>query len=508
MLTKIKTAYQKVISYNLAFVVPYFFMILLASATQVHDDPDIRFILENGKKILESGFPHTDWMSMHEELHIVIQQWVVSVVNYITFSNFGFIGIHILYTLVYFVYSLLLYKVCMKLSNNNYISSMFLTLFALLIQAATFGNARPQIFSVIFSVLAVWLMESYKDKKEDKLLLLMPLIALLQANFHSTFFIAIIGIYLTYLMSDILFNKKLDKKLAACFVLSIFVGLINPYGYEGILQPFYTRGYVLYTVVSELAPANTFCVGVVITLTVIAFASVIYNKNNNRKREDFLPIAFLALVTSTGVLLSLRLIMFYLPMMAFFISFLNRLEVSLEERKQLSLTKKDLFYKKLLAILGIIFIASTFYYGETKFKTEDVSNIETLVNTIKESGIETEDKTVLPPNIIEGQFLYHYTGMRPYIDGRLETYIDSLNHQHDYSTEYYNAIYSFSDEYKRKFIEVYDFDIVIATENNCSYFEIMNQLVEEGKYKRVLDSDIKNKSELSDKYVLYVKSNL
>lgn len=102
-------------------------------------------------------------------------------------------------------------------------------------------DLRPEIFSFLFTTLAIYILEKF-DKAKTKLIYLLPIIQLVWVNTHIYFIVGIIlqGILFIhigyqYLCSHIRCGKL--KLLGIIFLLSVIASLINPSGIKGFLNP-------------------------------------------------------------------------------------------------------------------------------------------------------------------------------------------------------------------------------------------------------------------------------
>ena len=65
-------------------------------------DNDFWFLYKTGEYIVSNGFPHTDFLSMHSNMKLVVQQWLSTVIFYFVYSRLGRIG---LFCLLYACYA-------------------------------------------------------------------------------------------------------------------------------------------------------------------------------------------------------------------------------------------------------------------------------------------------------------------------------------------------------------------------------------------------------------------
>lgn len=471
---------ERLFSYDLKIFLVPIILVILSMAASASDDYDYYFIIENGKKILEDGFPYYDWMSMHEGLHIVVQQWIPSVLHYLTYEAFGLAGACVLSVACWSVLGLVLFFCSFKISKGNWALSLVTTMFYFGVASPIFASPRPQVFSALFVVLTIFVCWQYFKTKNKKLLVALPVIALAQANFHSTFYLAIIGVICSFLMFDLIFNKKeFDKAFLLVTIITIPIGLINPYGCEGILQPFYTTGYLIYDMIAELEPAG---VAMLIGVLFPSFAAVLYCVFSKRITKENVPLLFIFAVTFFGAIATVRIILFTCVVAP--LLFASCFPV--REHKELPLgDMKGLTVKATTTICAVLLVGSIFAgwsaYGVDK--GEDGVLLSSLYEYFDELDEDVSGKTILTTNIHEGQYLYHYFGINPYIDGRLETYISSLNKKADISNEFCYYLYCALDI--EEFIEKYNFDYILVR----SDMVVVEGIIKEMGYVEVLQID-------------------
>ena len=80
---------------------------------------DIWFLVRTGEEILVNGFPHVDFLTFHENLTLVVQQWLVDVFFFFVYDISGKTGLYLL-TIFVNIFSFLvlfLYKIREILCN-------------------------------------------------------------------------------------------------------------------------------------------------------------------------------------------------------------------------------------------------------------------------------------------------------------------------------------------------------------------------------------------------------
>ena len=164
----------------LLFSIPF----ILVTIYNKTPNNDIWFVLSLGRYVVNNGIPSVDPFTIHEGLSYIMQQWgsaVIYWVGYNTFGKFAVLGI------VYFLClsaMFLFYKLC-KLVNGNKSLSVVITTITSTIRS-TFMVNRPQMFTYLFLLLEVFLIEKYVSTKNYKWLFGLPILSVLLVNLHSS----------------------------------------------------------------------------------------------------------------------------------------------------------------------------------------------------------------------------------------------------------------------------------------------------------------------------------
>ena len=94
---------------------------------------------------------------------------------------------------------------------------------------------RPEMFSFIFLILVIFILETYLNT-HHKYLFLLPVIMLFWCNMHALFILGLI-VEVVFILSQILQQRKPDKSLLVWAGISFLVCFINPYGALGFAFP-------------------------------------------------------------------------------------------------------------------------------------------------------------------------------------------------------------------------------------------------------------------------------
>ena len=111
--------------------------------------------------MLEHGIPHTDFLTIHQNLHFVMQQWGFSVIIYFFYHHLGSMGVFFLLGFINLLIIYFLYRLCMiHSSNNRYYSCLFASVIDVILELA-FIIPRPQIISMLLFIITLFLLERH-----------------------------------------------------------------------------------------------------------------------------------------------------------------------------------------------------------------------------------------------------------------------------------------------------------------------------------------------------------
>ena len=131
-------------------------------------DNDLWYLLTEGRYILKHGIFHTDPFSIHEGLNVVVQNWLSASFLWVVYDFFGEMGILLLIVICNICICILLYKICMLISENNRTISLTLMFVCDLTLISHFIVSRPQIFSYITLLGLIYALELYIHKKDKE----------------------------------------------------------------------------------------------------------------------------------------------------------------------------------------------------------------------------------------------------------------------------------------------------------------------------------------------------
>lgn len=258
---------------------------------------DLFYLIPQGKYILNNGIYHIDLFSIHNGLHVVVQNYMSSCIFYLIFRVFSWNGF-VIYTIICnALICYLIYKICLLISSNNKgLSIIIMVINDILLYY--FLVPRPQLLSYINLLLVIYLLELYVHKNNKKYFYFIPLISILQINMHASLWIMIFLFMLPYIVEGI-FKKYNIKPIIIIFLISLICGFINPYGLKNITFIFGSfHNKYMTSLIPELYKTGFNTFWGTIFLIILIITSLIYIIFVNKK----VKIRYLCLYLGTMIL--------------------------------------------------------------------------------------------------------------------------------------------------------------------------------------------------------------
>ena len=430
-------------------------------------DNDFYFLYPTGEYIVNNGFPHTDFLSMHSNMEIVVQQWLSSVIFYRLYSLFGKTGVFVLLFACFAVICYLNYRLIDIITRNELIS-VFLAFCSNIAIYPLIITTRPQIFTIILLQAEIILLEKFYRSKHIAFLYGIPVISLALINLHASMWPMLFVFVLPFLAEAVLETKKgINKKnliallidLAICFG----VGFINPYGTKNMFYLFNSYGQEQFnsTIFEMTATSwNTFF-GKALFIVVIGliFLFIKFKKFSFSLRFIllFFGTLLLAIMHIKGIA---YFCLFGLPA---FSDTLKDLEV---KPSDIPIMKKGI--KALLIAVLFLFTAFICTLSYLRSKSSEETSMKHYQNLDEAICILNENKEPISlyANFNDGQYL-EFKGFHPYIDGRAELFLEKNNKDFDYYGEYCDI--TSAEMYYRDFVDKYSFNYLILDKISDSY---------------------------------------
>ncbi len=448
-------------------------------------DNDFYFLYKTGEHIVQSGFPTTDFLSMHSSMHIIVQQWLSAVIYYFLYSHLGKIGVIGFVYLCYTLLCVVMHRLTKLITHNLFIGSVFAFL-ADMLAAAMFERTRPQAITILLVLLAVLLLESYVQKKKLIYLALLPVLSLLLINLHAAMWAMLFVFAAPYAAAAL--PIKIGKirqepccsfvKLLICGVLCLVVGFANPYGVKAMTYIFSSFGYseINENIIEMQAVSVSDAWGVVLfaMLGIFAALAVFY------KHRAF-TTRFVLLFGGTALMAFMNeksIAYFIIGAIPAFSYLLKDAQITLSIDNEKNKKERDNKKITLLTILLLVMLAVlVLLLIPPRGGTQNSLNVQNSEASAAESYealddiialLDKEDKNsmVLYTGFNNGQYFEFY-GYHPYIDGRAELFLKDNNGEFDYLSEYIQLRHA--QIYYKDFVNKYGFTHLVVN-NNDGYF--------------------------------------
>lgn len=461
-------------------------------------DNDIWFILNNGKYVLENGIPKIDPFTIHENLELVMQQWLSAVIFYKIYDLFDFLGLIILMLLIDIVIIILTYKLCMLISQKKLYLSILITIIINVFLSMLYLKTRPQIFDYVLFLLEFYLLEQYIRKKNIKYLFPLPLIALLMINLHATSFLLLFCFITPYIIDSFKINFRFIKTegyrktpLIIVTIIMLLVGLINPYGIDAITYIFTSVGkYYINSFITEMMPLNiTNSIGITnfIIIGIVIFTYIFAKKGKIKLRYFLLLIGTLFLAFQTVKGGSYFIIAGIFPLADYLSIYFKDYNFNIKYTKNFNI-KYSTILVITIALLSVIFVT------QTKKELKEPTGLKKSADILIEAN--EEEKITLYASYDNGGYM-EFRGLKPYIDARAEVFCKSNNKKADIMKEFYSLQERYINQ--EEFINKYHFTHLVVQEKDVLYKYLKNNINYKLLYK------YKSKDEEKDSYYLYEK---
>ena len=437
-------------------------------------DNDIWFLLTHGRYVLEHGIPYTEPFTIHEGFKFVMQQWLSAVIFFLTYSKFGEFGLKFLVIIAYIASMLIFFRLCLKLTNKNFIKSVLVT-YIYIGLVNIFMTTRPFIFTNIVILLEIYSLESYYVEKNKNALNVLPVLSLVLINLQASMWPVLLVIIIPYVIDSFKFKigpiKGCGVQKKSLFIVIFFVllfGFLNPYGIDGMLYIKNSYGVPeINSLVLEMHPAT-----VNSTLGLIIIASTtgltyLYMFGNSSKRT--LRYILLAIGTAYLSLSTIRGFIFFICCGIFPLSvYFDEFQVPQFDTK---FPRRTILMRKILITLIGMMIPVLVYQNSIQ-KNESMSEREYFLSALE---MVLNDKNLENPIIYTGYNdggLAEFHFVTTYIDPRAEVFLKKNNLVSEIFLEYYNLQKGLL--FYKSFLNKYNFPYLIVGKNDILYTYLEN----------------------------------
>jgi hypothetical protein len=371
----------------------------------------------------------------------------------------------------------------MLISNKNEnLSLLIMGVVGTLMAASGFVVTREQMLGYVVMMAVIYVLELYIKNRNWKYLVWIPIFSLILINMRAATWLMIFLIMLTYVIDGIR-QPKLHLEgykiwpIVVAGAVAILVGLANPYGLK--MMTFIFRSYgdgKFMELVNELNPfnpaagVNLICyLGIIGVITAYAFG----NKRNVRVRYllMFFGLLFLGLTSVKGMA-ELMLVMVF-PLALLYKDWKMPMLIEHAGARRAFI----LWSSTIVSVVAVAGIVSVMVFMKNEPRETLVKLVDTIDTDVWE-GAKAEVKVYTGYN--DGGYL-EWRGYKPYLDPSGEVFLMKNNGKEDILHEWIDL--KEGKMAKEDFMEKYDFDYVVTTEDDVLYD------YEGGEYEMIYDVD-------------------
>lgn len=460
-------------------------------------DNDTYWIVKTGEHIVNNGIPTKDFLTMHTNMDLVVQQWLSDVIFYKLYAWFGVAGPIILASVMYIIILLLIYKLHNLLNTGKLMQAISATCSAVIL--FSFAVTRPQIFSYAIILTEIICLESFVKNGKWQYLIPLPFLAVLEVNLHASMFTMLFIIMMPYIANSLPLKIK-GKIISCCKLLPLIItaaamivgGFLTPYGIKGMSFIFTTSiGDKVNSDISELEPI-TLSKDNLLFLIAIIFVIVCYCIYL-KKSKSAAPLRYHLLIIGT-----LIMALAYKKLFPYFLiagvttasSLIQNYKIPIREKFKDKKFSRVIGSEIFIAIIVIFTVAITVTHYSF-INSDNIVNDQTEKEYIEKfdralSVLNNEDKNtmVLYNGFNTGAYL-EFNDYTTYIDPRADSFVIEANHDFDYLTEYTN--FKNGTLYYKNFAKKYNFTHFFIDKGTES--AVYTLLKNDGDYTLLYEND-------------------
>lgn len=469
-----------------------FLVVITSFLRNITLDNDTWFLLSHGKYVLENKIPFIEPFSIHEGFSFVMQQWLSAVIFYLVYSVFGKLGLRILISLIFSLIIYVILKLTLLISNNKFYLASLITFFISVLLLPCIVS-RPQIFTYLILLLAIYLFELYIKTRKIKYLYILPILSFLLINLHASMWFMLFLFLLPFIIDSFNFKLKLihgsnyfSIHIIIVIILMFLTGFLNPYDLDAITYIF--KSYNIKEINNYVSEMNLVSIkefqGIVRYFFIFIVLSIymLYKKNDLKLRYFLLLVGTIYLGISSYKGYNLFILGGIYPLSYY----LNK---DFMEYNKKNYSKKYLVLTSLTIVLvaGLLITINKFFNHESIYDTP----IQLSINYLEKNYSKN---IKLYTDYSNGSYAM-FKGFKVYIDPRAEVYLKSNNKKEDIYIEYYNLQNNLIKV--EDFLEKYNFDVILVDTKDKIY-DYLNNKENNSLYKEVYNDK---------EYIIYERIN-
>jgi hypothetical protein len=391
--------------------------------------------LKNGQLFIENGLiPKINLYSYaYPDYPIINHHWGTGVVFYAIERLGGFTGLSVAFIVVSMVTFWIFINLATKYSSFAIAAPIAVIVLPILI---TRHEARPELFSYLFSGLFLQLLWGYKyGRLGFRWLFILPILEIFWVNLHIYFFIGVvlIAVYLLESVVSFLTKKKPQVRgeiagLTVVLLLTILAACLNPAGISGVIYPFFILNEYGVPVIENYSVGAILRAGynflpliyfvIIFSLISLSWVYAVIKNRSSLSLGNFLLSAFFFAMAWSAIRNFAFFAYFALPLAAV------NLKNLLGEEDQTSLSPSIL--KVSAALIGIVFVL--IMINPAYFVSSNRGRVGIGLEEANGAAAEFLQKEKVQGPIfnnfdVAGYLVYYlFPGQRVFVDNRPEAY--------------------------------------------------------------------------------------
>ena len=391
--------------------------------------------LKNGQLFIENGLiPKINLYSYaYPDYPFINHHWGTGVVFYSIERLGGFAGLSVAFIAVSMVTFWIFINLATKYSSFAIAAPIAVIVLPILI---TRHEARPELFSYLFSGLFLQLLWGYKyGRLGFRWLFILPILEIFWVNLHIYFFIGVvlIAVYLLESVVSFLTKKKPQVRgeiagLTVVLLLTILAACLNPAGISGVMYPFFILNEYGVPVIENYSVGAILRAGynflpliyfvIIFSLISLSWVYAVIKNRSSLSLGNFLLSAFFFAMAWSAIRNFAFFAYFALPLAAV------NLKNLLGEEDKTSLSPSIL--KVSVALIGIVFVL--IMINPAYFVSSNRGRVGIGLEEANGAAAEFLRKEKIQGPIfnnfdVAGYLVYYlFPGLRVFVDNRPEAY--------------------------------------------------------------------------------------
>lgn len=353
------------------------------------------------------------------------QYWLSQIIFYLIYDYAGPKGIVLLRSCLLVATLLVVFWRLRRWSVSFPISFVFV--FGLFMVLFRSTGERPVLFTILFTAVVFFVLEDFKDKRDKRIFLLVPLM-LLWANLHGGFVIGIV-IILAFMLAEgirLIFKKSSYTGYETIFfyaatTLAVGFSFINPTGWDAVVIALSSKYKLIFEGIQEYQPPfllyrnKIYPVDYAYLSLIVISAAVLVLRN---KRIDFAHIILL-LGTFIMSLSASRFIVYF----AVIASMVTGKEADMLARGLLEKRFSERAHQRVFAGLAAAILFSSILFTAGLFRSKNFSFNTAYGSSVPKAAVDFIENNKLSGNMFNSYAYGGFIAWRLY--PRQKTFINS-----------------------------------------------------------------------------------